>query len=88
MSGKKSLLVLAPHRLEVGFKLGGARTETVADAVSLNAAIGYAIEKGEAGIIAVPEIMRKFISEKNLATTKKKAFPVLAFYPVLSKGGE
>jgi vacuolar-type H+-ATPase subunit F/Vma7 len=82
---ERTLLILAPPALVVGFKLGGARAETVTDAQSLNKAIEAAVETGESGIIAVPENMRKMVSEKNISAVRKTVFPVLAFYPTLSE---
>jgi vacuolar-type H+-ATPase subunit F/Vma7 len=81
MNQERFLLVLALPGPDTGFRLGGARTETVSDIDSMNKALEAALESDGLGIIAVPESLKDSISKQNLILLKKKVFPVIALYP-------
>lgn len=88
METKKSFLVLTPPGVNEGFRLGGAPVARVFDEASLNGAIETAIEKGEVGILAVPEDMRELISDKNRKSLQRSVFPLVVFYGYPSKWEE
>ena len=81
MDEKKTLLVIAPPDVETGFKLGGADAALAFNADTLNEALARAVADGHTGIIAVPEEMRGWISEKNAKTLSRSLFPLVVYYP-------
>lgn len=80
MSALKTLVVIAPWGWDNGWRLGGARVETAATPDALNAVLESVIGHADAGIIALPDTMKDWVSDKHRRAVKKSLFPLLAYY--------
>lgn len=76
-----TLLVLAGVEHDIGFRLGGAPVKTVSDKNSLNLEIEQAVQKGESAVLAIPEQMKRWITDTNMKAIGQAMFPLVVYYP-------
>lgn len=81
MQTKTSLLVLASWEHDLGFRLGGAPVKAVSDKKSLNYHIEQAVQKGELAVLAMPDRMKTWITDKNMKAIARAMFPLVIYYP-------
>ncbi|MFQ5431662.1 MAG: hypothetical protein ACE5EN_04050 [Nitrospinota bacterium] len=81
MQTKTSLVVLAGWEYDLGFRLGGAPVRAISDKKSLNLEIEQAVKNGEPAVLAMPEFMKIWITEKNMKTIGRAMFPLVVYYP-------
>ena len=76
-----TLLILAGWEHDIGFRLGGAPVKIISDKNSLNLEIEQAVQKREAALLAIPEQMKTWITDKNRKAIVRAMFPLVVYYP-------
>jgi vacuolar-type H+-ATPase subunit F/Vma7 len=74
-------LVIATPATAIGFRLGGARTITAADADQTIAAVTQEIADGKAAVIAVHGALWSLVTPPIRATWTKQASPLILSLP-------
>lgn len=74
-------LVIATPATATGFRLGGARTITAADADQTIAAVAQGIADGQAAVIAVHGALWSLVAPPIRATWTKQASPLILSLP-------
>ncbi len=85
MSLPRTFKVLSHEGQETGFRLGGAQVVVIQDQQAMNKEIEQTLETKEVGILAIPEDMEGWITEKSRKALKRAKMPLLARYTYPAK---
>ena len=85
MSLPRTFKALSHEGQETGFRLGGAQVAVIPDKAALNKEIEQVLEEKGVGILAIPEDMEDWITEKNRKALKRAKMPLLARYAYPAK---